>query len=432
MNIVLLMLIILVILLVVSYVTIFTLKKNEPAHTVVTATREQQAQNRASEVEQTTDRNKHYTTNNSVTQPVVSGDYRDIRKPIPQLTAVMQQNVQSAPVVKNEFIEARRRDPITKANNSSVTNAIMSVGIEKESQAPVIQKLPSTLQPVTKPTPEPMTSVKETHTRTSLPVNLLQKQINAPTLGTTSTLVAIVGKENTEPTGQGSSENTARASIAAQSPVVNISSAPQQSYISPLIQSNVPTINVPAVKEYTPLQQVTDTSEEKRKKNFVRLSDLRPEEKDQINANVRNLYIKLNGSCFKDALERIKSLAGNDSATASVQYVVLQMRQDDGKHMTDSERYLQKSLKIHLDEKNSNQCRLARFKIAKSDSTTDQIVVVFEDYTPYVGENDPIYNPYTHTIDGTVCVWKECYCEAREAAFRLNNLKYVKILVPRK
>lgn len=171
-----------------------------------------------------------------------------------------------------------------------------------------------------------------------------------------------------------------------------------------------------------------DPIEENRRRSFVRLAELRPDESNQINDNVRNMLFKINESCFTDALTRIGALAGGSGASASVPYVILQIKKDGPTTMTKTEKELRKSLKIHLDKGNSNMCRLARFKFKDGVGSP----LIFHDYTPYVGEYAPQYNPLTHVIDGTRCEWKECYCETRESAFRMDALKYVSILVPQK
>lgn len=198
---------------------------------------------------------------------------------------------------------------------------------------------------------------------------------------------------------------------------------PQQIQKQPPHESG--TSEVAPSKADPPLSTPTDSLQTATRNSFVRIEELKPEERNQIDDRVGSMWFDINEKCFLDALERIKSLDGSVP-----EHVVLQVNRGDDNRLTKTEKDLRKSLSIQLDKNDNGSCRLARFKLKglKPESSP----VSFHDFTPYVGGYAPIYNPSKHVIDGTRSEWKECYCKTGQTASVLSNLKYVSILVPKR
>ncbi|KAG8310847.1 hypothetical protein J6590_055924 [Homalodisca vitripennis] len=166
----------------------------------------------------------------------------------------------------------------------------------------------------------------------------------------------------------------------------------------------------------------------RRMTDFVKISEMIPEEKSFTDEKLNTCHITVNSKCLMGAIDRIKELAPAGT-TSDVSFLVVQFKQSDNQSLKRHEKSLRKALKVHLDKNNNNMCRLARFKFRSGYGSP----LEFYDFTPYLGKFAPLYNPYTNAADGrTRCEWKKCFSETWFDKSKCANLKYVSILVPKK
>ncbi|KAG8310841.1 hypothetical protein J6590_055918 [Homalodisca vitripennis] len=157
----------------------------------------------------------------------------------------------------------------------------------------------------------------------------------------------------------------------------------------------------------------------RRMTDFVKISEMIPEEKSFTYEKLNTCHITVNGKYLMGAIARIKELAPAGT-TGDVSFLVVQFKESDNQSLKGHEKSLRKALKVHLDKNNNNMCRLARFKFRSGYRSPFE----FYDFTPYLGKFAPLYNPYTNAAHGqTRCEWKKCFSETWFDKSKCSNLK---------